>query len=328
MGTEPGAASPLLALILFSCITKPDLPDADDSTGLDTAPPSPDMVLVDANNYSFTGVFDAPTVRTAELTDLQISWADVEDDIQCHPLDPVADIDNLAFMLFPHLTETEVEVGLSTGTLGQADLQVYLSYAPEDATTAHLTDLTFFGTDADVETFYAEGNGTVLLLLATGQSVGVGARNLLFVEPHTDETNTDVSFSDGCGLLDVSADLTSLTPLRVAPAGPWTVDWSNVTLDGQGGAINPNNIDQLMVAYYETLTPAELEATLFDLELLADDVWVMEHDGGTTAALDTLSNSDGPFGGFTASGTWLLALRCTLCPNPAPLFLGQVQSAP
>lgn len=286
------------------------------------------MVLLDANNYSFTGVFDAPTVRTAELVDLDISWADVTDDLQCHPLDPVADIDNLAFMLFPHLTELEVEAGLSTGLLGQADVQVYLSFAPGDATSAHLKDLTFFGTDADVETFYAEGNGTVLLLLATGQSVGVGGRDLLFLEPHTGDTNTDVSFSNGCGLLDVTTDLTSLTPLRVASAGPWTVDWSGLTLDGQGIAINPNNIDQLMVAHYETLTPADLEATLFDLELLADDVWVMEHNGGTTAALDGLSNADGPFPGFTEGGTWLVALRCSLCPNPAPVFLGVLQPAP
>ncbi len=304
-----------LLIGLLACVT-----EAED-TGEPPVSNSPDMVFLDENNYHYTGLFDAPSVKTAQLQDLTLSWASVTQDLQCHDMDVTTEIDTLSFMLFPHLTEQEVEDGLSAGTLEQGDLQLYLSYAPEGATDALLTDLTFFGTDADIEAFYEDGNGTFLLVLATGESIGVGGRDLVFIDPDPVETNTHVEFSEGCGILDFSGDLTDLEPVAVAEAGPFTLDWTGLTTDGQGNPINTNNIDQIMVAHYDTATPAELESVFFDVELLADDLWFLDHGGGTTATLDGMTNAEGDFPGFSASGTWLLALRCTLCPNPAPLFL-------
>jgi hypothetical protein len=71
---------------------------------------------------------------------------------------------------------------------------------------------------------------------------------------------------------------------------------------------------------------AEIEASFLDIELLASDLYTLQLDGGTTASLSGLVTAEGKvFEGFDTSSTWLLALRCTRCTNPAPIFLTVLQ---
>ncbi|MCP4810359.1 MAG: hypothetical protein GY884_33900 [Proteobacteria bacterium] len=102
------------------------------------------------------------------------------------------------------------------------------------------------------------------------------------------------------------------------PTGPWELDWSALTTTGQGYDFVYSDADGLMLGFYEGLTPADLEGQFLDLELVATELWNMEIDAGTSASLNGLEG----FQGFTRTdGTWILALRCSTCPNPAPLFL-------
>jgi hypothetical protein len=275
------------------------------------------------NNYSFVGLLDGPSFPLAELSDATLSWDNLDRDLQCHELDPVADIDNIALLVFPRLTEEEVEDGLSNNNLNQVDLGVYLSYEPEDNTSASLSQMTFFGTDADIETQFTDGSGTWLMLLTSGTTVGVGARMIAFLDPTAGETANSASADDGCAVLDVDVGLTEMQPLGVLRDGPWPVTWDTLLLTGQGNEFDSGEIDAVMLARFDSLTLADLEPQFLDLELLADGLWTMEHEGGTSADLSGLVDSDGvAFSGFTDAETWVVALRCTTCPSPAPLFLG------
>lgn len=314
---------------LLACVS-PEESAAPGESGADTAVDSGDpsdsgggdlLALTDANNYRYTGILDGPTIRTAELTDLHIDWSALSLDLQCHGLDPVADIDNLALLPFPYLSEVEVEAGLSAGDLQQADLGGYVSIEVEDRTDVYLSELTFFGTDADIETLYAEGSATWLLVLSTGTTIGVGTRSLLFLEPHADEAATEVIIGDACGILDFDADLGSLTPVPVPRVGPWNVGWGGLTVDGQGGALERGNIDRLMVGVYPGMTPADLAASFLDLDRIAEGLWTWDVGGSASLDLGTAPMEGGAFPGFDQEGTWILALRCTMCANPAPLFL-------
>jgi hypothetical protein len=75
-----------------------------------------------------------------------------------------------------------------------------------------------------------------------------------------------------------------------------------------------------MVGRYTDLSIEDLQNQFLDIELIADDLWTIELTGGSTANLADLSG-DTPFTDFSAEGTWVVALRCSLCSNPAPLFL-------
>lgn len=291
---------------------------------------SGDLVLQDTHNYSFSGVLDGPSFEMKEYQDFTLSWAGLEQDLQCHDLDPVADIDNVALMVFKRLSEEEVEAGLSADSLEQVDLAVYLSFEPGDATEVKLSDVSFFGTDPAIEEEFAEGSGTWMFVFTTGTDIGVGSRMIAFVHPSADpDAGTAASLTDGCSVLDASADLSSLTSVPVPAAGPWTVDWTAVTQTGIGTPFQPLDVTEVMVARYEQ-DLATLEAHFLDLELLAAELYTMPHPGGRTADLSGLSRVDdgSPFPGFDADGTWLLALRCRTCANPAPLFLTVLEPAP
>jgi hypothetical protein len=308
---------PLLALLL-ACAGSAD--KAPEETGDAPAPvATADVSFTDAHNYTYVGDLDAPAFPVAQLSDAVLSWSGLSKDLRCHDLDPVADIDNTALLIFPHLTEAEVEEGLSNDSLDQADLGAYLSYEPGDATSASLSQFTFFGTDADIELQFEEGSGTWLVLLTTGTQVAVGARMLAVLEPRADTTVTTADADDGCAVLDFSADLGSLDRLPVLAEGPWRLDWSALTRDGHGNPFVSTRVDGVMVARYDE-SPSELEDRFLDLELIAEETWSWPIESGTSADIEVLAG-DTPFPGFTGPGTWALALTCGTCPNPAPIFL-------
>lgn len=309
-------AAPLL-LLLAACPGAPSdtaiLPDACDGET---------VMLTDANNYAFTGALEIPSVVTASGTDVQVCWDDLTEDIQCHGLDPAADIDVVGLVRFSTLTREEVEAGLSTNDLQQSDMSGYVQFENTDGVTcANLAGMSFFGTPIDVAAEYVEGGGTYMMLLTTGDTPGVGARMITFLEPTAGSDVTDVSIESGCGVLDFSVDLHTQTPAPVCTDGPYTVDWSGVTVDGQGNTFDSAQIDGLLLGFYEGLEVSDIEADFLDLESMATRLYSLDLAGGTSADLAAASDGTSTFSGFSGDGVWVLALQCSRCYNPAPLVV-------
>lgn len=289
----------------------------------DPAADRPDelLTLTDANNFAYEGTLDAPSFPLAELADSSVAWPNLIADLRCHALDPVADIDNAALLVFPRLTEAEVEDGLGNDTLQQVDLGVYLSHEPGDATSVSLSEFTFFGTETDIQTEFEAGSGAWLVLLTTGTGVAIGARMLVFLTPTAGEPATRAEVEDGCPVLDFAADLRSLEPVPARVEGPWRIDWSALTRNGHGGDFVTTRVDSLMVARFEGLSVQDVEERFLDIEILAAETWTWPLGAGTSADLGTL----GGFPGFADDGVWMLGLLCSTCPNPAPLFLTVIE---
>jgi len=277
--------------------------------------------LDDAHNYSFSGALEVPSVETVSGQDVDLCWEELAQDIRCHDMDPVADIDNVSLVRFPHLEQEQIEAAMSAGTLQQADISGYVESRVEEETCTALSDMSFFGTEIDVAQEYTPDTATFLLLLTTGTEPAVGTRMLSFLEPTEESANSRVDVPSGCGVLDFEADLKSLDPLPLWMDGPWQVDWSTVTTDGQGLANDFASVDGISLAFYETLSTEELEADFLDLEMLADQTWDAELESGTSFDLGDLESDGEGFGGFHDQGLWVLGLRCGTCMNPAPLFL-------
>jgi len=283
-------------------------------------------LLANTHNYSFDGSLDVPSVATVTGEDVEICWESMDLDIQCHPVDPEGDIDNVALIRFSHLAQPEIKSGMSEGTLLQADISGYVESRVGEETCTSLSDMSFFGTEIDVTEEYKEGIGTFLLLLTTGTEPALGTRMLTFLEPTAGSSTSAIEVESGCGVLDFQADLQSLSPLPLYEDGSWTVDWSGVTTDGQGLENDFVTVDRATVAWYSDHTAQDLEEDFLDLELLATQTWEKELDQGTSVDLATLVDSDGnAFGGFQQEGLWVLALRCSTCVNPAPLILTLVE---
>jgi hypothetical protein len=301
----------LPCLLLGACSDK-----TDDSGG---AVAGEDIILTDANNFSYAGAIDVPSIVTVSAQNVEVCWDAVDTDLQCHEMDPLTDIENVGLVRFPNLTQADVEDGLAHNNLLQADISGYVEYRPDGKTAcANLEDFSFFGTAIDVAAEFTEGGGTYMLLLTQGTLPGVGARMLTFLEPQASSTASSVDVEPGCGMLDFEADIHSATPIPALKDGPWMVDWSGLTVDGQGSEIELGNVDSLMLAFYEGSTASDLEGHFLDLELLATTIYTQDLEGSNTFDLSTLEG----FTGFSGDGTWLFALRCSRCYNPAPVFLG------
>jgi hypothetical protein len=292
------------------------------STSEDTGNPPGTIALENANNYSFEGTLDIPSVETASGVDICVDWSKLNSDLQCHSVDPANDIDLLGVIRFPTLTEAEVESQLSTNDLDMKSMGGYVQYPnDEEATSACLSDFSFFGTAFDLATDYTEDGGTYLLELQSGTTPGVGARMLVFLEPRVKSDVTEVNVPNGCGMLHYSADLHTLTTVPVSLDGPWVMDWSDVTTDGLGNDMTDAQIDLLEVAHYDSVTVTDLENDFLDIEQNADEMWSLSLTSGKSGDLSDATNGASKFSAFQKGGTWILALRCSSCSNPAPLFL-------
>jgi hypothetical protein len=285
------------------------------------------ILLQDMHNYSATGILDIQTIETAPAADLDVCWTGIINDLQCHPVVPTTDLDNVSLLRFLHLSETEVEQRLSSGELAMSEVDGYVEYKTNHTDTCmKLSQLSFFGTAIKVQEEYVESTDrTYMLLFAKGTRPGVGARAMVFVKPTAASVNTRVDAPTGCGLLEFSADLSTAARLGMPSAAPWVIDWRNITKDGQGNKIEFQSIDGVMIGFYEGQTVAEIQANIFDLELRATTLWEIKMNGGRTADLSTATarGTGAPFPGFASAtpGVWMLALTCSTCQNPAPVVL-------
>ncbi|MSP56156.1 MAG: hypothetical protein EXR69_11215 [Myxococcales bacterium] len=97
-----------------------------DSGGEPAACASGTISLTDANNVAFSGTLDVPATVTASGKDVGICWEQATQDIQCHALDPAADVDTIRLVRFGNLTQDEVRRGLAENDLLQSEMTGYV----------------------------------------------------------------------------------------------------------------------------------------------------------------------------------------------------------
>lgn len=301
--------------------------DASEGADSDGAPTP--VELTDEQNYHFAASLDIPTVETASGVDLTVCWDQAVTDFRCHAMDPMLDVDNLALLRLRNLSELEIEERLSLGTLLMSDIDGYLSYTTDHSTTCTpLSSLSLFGTAVDItEEYVASADRRYMLRLSEGTQLNAGTQTMLFVQPTEDSTVTEVHIPAGCGFLDFTADLVSSLSVPLPDEPPWEVDWGGLTRDGQGTPINFAGIDHLLIGFYAGLTAEALQAQILDLEQIATAMWSLDLTGAFSADLSRATHVvDGtPFTGFAPGGVWILALMCSQCQNPAPIFLTIVE---
>lgn len=272
--------------------------------------------LTDANTFAYESELHIGTLPLPERTDVLLRWDGLVRDLRGEALDS-SSITEARLVAFRGLSPEEVTDGLSNDALEQAEVSAYATCAPEDAACA-LSAFGMFGNTLDIPQYLVEGYATWLLALG-GDGVD-GVDGLAFLAPRADSDVAEVRVEDAGSSLAADVDVCSLTPVVVAryQAGI-SLDWSGVTRDGRGAPLNPETVDELWVGRF-TEPVEELGARAFELETLAEQVWTMDVEGRTAADLSGLAG-DEPFHGVGSDGTWVAALRCRGCTNPAPRVL-------
>ena len=99
-------------------------------------------------------------------------------------------------------------------------------------------------------------------------------------------------------------------------------------MDSQGHPVLFHSIDRVLLGWYQGLESDDLERQILDLELIATDLWEIPLDGGHIADLAEARHRDSAerFDGFhRTDGTWVFALTCSTCQNPAPVLLTRLE---
>jgi len=185
---------------------------------------------------------------------------------------------------------------------------------------------------------YTPSTSTFVIAAQTGTAnIGTGIRMLQSFELDPSSTNTTVNLTNTSTTLTYSADLHSLHPTGV-PAGKadLTLDWATLSKNGLGvplsddasaGTVPRTNIGNAIVGHY-TQTAAQLESQFLNLQTIATDLYKAEIPSGTVLDFTTLVDQHGnSFKGIDSTGTWLVALICTNCRNPAPYYLTILEPA-
>jgi hypothetical protein len=164
-------------------------------------------------------------------------------------------------------------------------------------------------------------------MASTGTEIGSGTRMIQSFKLDPASENAEVSMTDASTRLDVSVDLQSLEQTPVPLGDPaLTLDWSSMTENALAGEFVRNSIGLVAIARYSE-SPAELEENFlnlvrYDRSIIADRVWTLDVPAGERATLSSAVDESGAlFEGIDAEGTWMLALFCTQCQNPAPWYL-------
>lgn len=297
-----------------------------------------ELIAGEASNYAFSSELSVMVTSVAPSAELTVEWGTVTEDLLGHPVDPVADIDMLSLIVW-NLPYSELVVRLNDDSLGQRYFSTMVNFLPADTgvTQAGLFEFKAFGgVEVPPETLlgyldpvaFPPETTSFTIMAATGEMPGQGTRMLAAFAPDPASTNSVVALTNDSTSLTFDADLTSLAPTQVpAATSNIEVDFGELTTNAMGNPfVFPTQAD-VMVAHYASLTPTDLEAQFLDLELISDAMWRGTILAGSKIELSELTDEAGaPFPGIGDTGTWVLALLCGNCSNPAPPYMTILQS--
>jgi hypothetical protein len=159
--------------------------------------------------------------------------------------------------------------------------------------------------------------------------LGMGVRMIQAFKLDSSSSNTSVKLDNDSTGLQYEAHLQDLQqPLVPSGQSSLKIDWGSIPKNALGIEFDPTAITEAMVGHY-TQTPKELESKFLDLDMIATELYKGEIASGTSVELSTLKTSAGKsFSGIDGSGTWIVALRCGQCRNPAPWYLTVLKTCP
>lgn len=308
------------------------------------------IIAAEANDYTFSSSLMLHPVKVKPMSDLTFNWGGVTQDFVHQPVNAVTDL-NAIFLLLVNLPSATLAMQLNDDTFSTSTIAIPgppPSYLPTGGVTMANLYGNFMGAygaiDATMAAQYLDAatytptNSTFVLAAQTGTSmIGNGIRMLQSFELDPSSTNTTVTMTNSSTTLTYKADMHSLHPTGV-PVGTaaLTLDWTTLSTNGLGvtlsdnsspGSVPRTNIGSAIVGHY-TQTPSELESQFLDLQTLATELYTADIPSGTTLDFTTLVDKNNQsFPGIDATGTWVVALICTGCRNPAPYYLTILEPA-
>jgi hypothetical protein len=293
--------------------------------------------MIDAtqdHGYTFMSTLKLEPISVKPQTILHFKWGSVTHDFIGHPVDAKKDLTTILMFLW-RLNRDDLQTKLNNDELRGTDIVAGAPLTlPSDCNNTE-ADLTAFkiggGMDITVDmlmerlnpSMYPPDKFTYTLMAQTGSELGRGVRMIQAFKLDESSSNTTVELTNDSTGLDFKADIHSAKTTDISSGDACVkLSWENLPKNALGVDFDNTSITEVMVGHYNE-SPSELEGSKFlDLDRIAKDLYRGNIDSGYVADFSKLKNSSGDyFKGIDNTGTWLVALICGNCRNPAPLYL-------
>lgn len=299
---------------------------------------APLLMTSPLNNYSLMSKLTLNVLPVAPNSTLRFDWSKLSLDLTRSPLAPEGEV-AAVFLALLQLTPGEFETKLESNQRLNEFSKGALAYYPSKGETRATTDLFVApGTSdplpqAEIEPYFDPSSfdpqrHTYLVLVQDSADPARGVRMVRALQLDPESLTTDVAITNDSSTFSVSTDLASVVPVGIPAGEPdIVVDWSEMTVTALGSPWEDRAIDEVMVAHY-SLTLQEITEQFLGLEHIADELYRGSVRAGNSLPLTTLTEdtTGQSFPGIDATGTWLLALNCGSCSNPAPWYLTVLQT--
>lgn len=309
-----------LAALVAACGEPGEVVSGDDLGVSDT------LALADADNAAADLDLRIEQLSVAAETDVLIDWSTLGVPVWSGGSGDVEVSDRASLRFFPGKDLAALTDGLVAGTLAQSD--VALDLQCESAVRAcALSGFTLAESHAiDVVSLFLEAPGTWLVTIGAASSAEVVA--YLALSPSTHSSQTVAAVTAASTEAELALTPSAAGPLAVPADGYVEVDWSGITRSCRGLALQPYQVDRLVVTFLPGVDPVAPGADLAAQLAASSEVWSARASGGTRFALPELAEEatgEVGFPGFEGQGTWVLTLWASSTGDPSPAFLALLQ---
>jgi len=293
------------------------------------------IVTSPVRNYEYSSDLSVRVTKVMPRAEITFDWSEVTTDFSGRPVD-LANVDMVEWSLW-EMGQDAFEVGLNDDTLmnpiviadlrpadGQTSGSVLESNVPAVPVAPDVFSQ-FFD-----EVTYPPDTHLYSVMVANGFEYGRGTYMLGNFQLDPESTNTLVKIDSTSTTVTYAASIAA-RPVTYVPAGKadLVMDWTKMNTTAAGGEFIPSSITRFRIGAY-TQTPAELEgANFLRLDEIAVELYEAPVDVGTKIVFDKAKTKDGKaFAGIDDTHTWLVALNCGYCQNPAPWYLTVLKACP
>ena len=296
---------------------------------------------VAANNYAFSSTISVEAMPVAANSGLTIDWSALTVDLLKHNIDPTKDVVAVVMAVL-RLTVEEFKMKVNANEdLVQYNSGAAAYYPTAGETSADLYDFVVPGEMAPIPqedidayldpTVYDPAEFTYAVLVQDHPDPAIGVRMVQPINLDTTSVDTTVIVDNDSASLEYQTDIGAVQPVQIPPGtANITINWSGMIdgINALGQTFANRKVDEVMVGHYP-MTPAEMSTQFLDLEEpgVATQLYRGEVVAGAFKLMSELTDASGqPFAGIDSSeGTWIVALNCSTCTNPAPWFLTILQ---
>ena len=243
-------------------------------------PADSELTFEQQHNYVWTGTLALAETELAAETDFTIDWSGLTPDPRT--LTPAGHIELVYIARLGYPAADVAEMLLTE----RATSRYQSHYAPVDNAVQVIESTQLHVGPVQFNTgLFVEDPADGWVVVVAGAEGPIDLLSIQILTPRAAATNTLVDIVDGDTTLTSTVDLHTMPAIETtAGSASYRLDWSALTHDTHGNDLDPDRLNELILARVDVATPQDVEPLFADLEHQAAELYRLPLDVGVTHA--------------------------------------------